>query len=189
MYPNLDESQKPVFLGKQARNQGLLVAPGQGLGTEIRVFNKDGSVNQTFARTNSEWLGPTAKTLLADSDKALSAARVELRNAERDESRLLSQHQQATNEATNLNNRLERTRTRITALEEGPDSIKVHRAEIDRLKTVESNLKTDLKNLTKEAAALTKQRETQQANVAKLKAQIATKNKRKKQASSRARLY
>ena len=45
VYPNLNESKKPLFLGKQARNRGLLVAKGQGMGTEIRVFNKDGSVN------------------------------------------------------------------------------------------------------------------------------------------------
>ena len=102
---------------------------------------------------------------------------MELRNAERDESRLLSQHQQATDEATNLNNRLKRTRARVAALEKGPGSIEEHRAEIDRMKTVESNLKTDLENLTKEAAALEKQRKTQQANVAKLKAQVATKTK------------
>ena len=62
-------------------------------------------------------------------------------------------------------------------MEEGPGSIEEHRAEIDRLKTVESNLKTDLENLTKEVAALEKQRKTKQANVAKLKAQIATKTK------------
>ena len=176
-YPKLNESQKPVFLGKQARNQGLLVAPGKEPGTEIRVFNKDGSINQTFARTNSDWLGPSAKTEIADRDRALREDRVELRNAERDESKLLSQHQQATNEAADLNNRLERTRARIAALEEGPDSIAEHRAEINRLKTVESNLKTDLENLTKEAAALEKQQKTQQAKVAKLKAQVATKTK------------
>ena len=177
VYLKLDKSNKPIFLGKQQRNNGLLVAPGQGDGTEIRVFNKDGSINQTFARTNKDWLGPTAKTLIAERDRALREDRVELRNAERDESKLLSQHQQATNEATNLNNRLERTRARIAALEEGPGSIEEHRAEIDRLKTVESKLKTDLENLTKEAAALEKQRKTQQANAAKLKAQVATKTK------------
>ena len=178
-FPQLDQSkaEKPLFFGKQQRNSGLLVAPGEGKGTEIRVFNKDGSINQTFAKTNSDWLGPSAYTLLGDRVRALRDDRVELSNAERDESRLLSQHQQATNEATNLNNRLERTRARITVLEEGPGSIEEHRAEIDRLKTVESNLKTDLENLTKEAAALEKQRKTQQANVAKLKAQIATKTK------------
>ena len=115
--------------------------------------------------------------MLAASDKALSEDRVELRNAERDESRLLFQHQQATNEATNLNNRLERTRARIAALEEGPGSIEEHRAEIDRLKTVESNLKTDLENLTKEVVALEKQQAKHQAKVVKLKAQVATKTK------------
>ena len=176
VYPQLDKSNKPLFLGKQQRNSGKLVVPGEGKGTEIPVFNKDGSINQTFARTNKDWLGPTSKTLIAERDRALSEDRVELRNAERDESRLLSQHQQATNEATNLNNRLERTRARIAALEEGPGSIEEHRAEIDRLKTVESNLKTDLENRTK-VAALEKQRKTQQANVAKLKAQVATKTK------------
>ena len=176
-YPNFDESQKPLFLGKQERNRGLLVAKGKGMGTELRVFNADGSVNQIFARTNSDWLGPTAKTLIAERDRALSEEKENLRNAERDESRLLSQHQQATNETTNLNKRLERTRARIAALEEGPGSIEEHRAEIDRLKTVESNLKTDLENLTKEAAALTKQQAKQQAKVVKLKAQIATKAK------------
>ena len=90
VYPKLDESNKPLFLGKQQRNRGLLVAPGQGDGTEIRVFNKDGSINQTFARTNNDWLGPTSKTLIAERDRTLSADRVELRNAERDESRLFS---------------------------------------------------------------------------------------------------
>ena len=113
--------------------------------------------------------------MIAEHNRVLSEDRVALRNAERDESRLLSQHQQATNEATNLKNRLQRTRARIAALEEGPGSIKEHRAEIDRLKKVESNLQTDLEKITKEAAALEKQRTTQQANVAKLKAQVATK--------------
>ena len=164
VYPQLDERNKPLYLGKQQRNSGKLVVPWEGKGTEIPVFNKDGSINQTFARTNKDWLGPTSETLIAERDRALSEDRVELRNAERDESRLLSQHQQATNEATNLNNRLERTRARIAALKEGPGSIEEHRAEIDRLKTVERNLKTDLENRTKEAAALEKQRKTQQAN-------------------------
>ena len=177
VHPNLDESTKPLFFGKQQRNSGRLVAPGDGKGTEIRVFNNDGSVNQTFVNNNRDWLGPTAKTLIAERDSALREDRVELRNAERDESKLLSQHQQATKEASNLNNKLERTRARIAALEEGPGSIAEHRAEIDRMKTDESKLKTDLENLTKEAAALEKQRKTQQANVAKLTAQVATNTK------------
>ena len=150
---------------------------GTGKAPKFCVFNKDGSVNQTFVKANSDWLGPTTETVLAERDRALSEDRVKLRNAEQDESRLLSQHQQATNEATNLNNRLERTRARIVALEEGPGSIEEHRAEIDRLKTVESNLKTDLENLTKETAALEKQQAKQQAKVVKLKAQVATKAK------------
>ena len=103
VYPQLDERNKPLYLGKQQRNSGKLVVPWEGKGTEIPVFNKDGSINQTFARTNKDWLGPTSETLIAERDRALSEDRVELRNAERDESRLLSQHQQATNEATNLN--------------------------------------------------------------------------------------
>ena len=160
------KQKNPFSLANKKRNSGLLVVPGEGKGTEIRVFNKDGSINETFARTNSDWFGPSTDTLIAERVRALRDDRVELSNAERDESRFLSQHQQATNEATNLNNRLERTRARIAALEE-----------IDRLKTVESNLKTDLENRTKEVAALEKQRKTQQANVAKLKAQIATKTK------------
>ena len=53
VYPNLDKSNKPLFLGKQERNRGKLVAPGKEKGTEIRIFNKDGSINQTFTRTNS----------------------------------------------------------------------------------------------------------------------------------------
>ena len=71
LYPNLDESKKPLLLGKQERNRGQLVVPGKGKGTELRVFNADGSVNQTFAKTNSDWLGPTAQTLLEDRDNGL----------------------------------------------------------------------------------------------------------------------
>ena len=178
VYPNLDESKKPMFFGKQQRNSGWLVVKGEGDGTEIRVFNKDGSINQTFARTNSKWLGPTAKTLIAERDRALREDRVELRNAERDESKLLSQHQQATNEATNLNNRLERTRARIAALEEGPDSIEEHRADIDRQKTVESSLKTDLENLTKEAAALENNEKHNRQMLPSLKHRLPLKQKK-----------
>ena len=174
-YPQLDESQKPLFRGKNPKNIGELVAPGKGKGTEIRVFNKDGTLNQTFVRTNKAWLGPPAEELITESAKALSSTRMELRNAEQDESRLVSQRQQATNEVTDLSNRLEKTRARITALEEGPDSIKEHRAEIERLKTVERNLQADLKNQEKEVAALEKQRKTQEKKVANLKEKVATK--------------
>ena len=102
---------------------------------------------------------------------------MELRNAEREASGLLSQHQRAANEATKLNNRIERARARMAALEEGPGSIEEHRAEIDRLKTLERNYKNALENLTKENAALKKQQEKQQAKVVKLKAQVDAKVK------------
>ena len=104
---------------------------------------------KSFVVSNREALGKSAEELAAEKNQDERALRQRLAEEEqqlKESEKHAALKQKAAENVRNLTNRLEQTRARREAIEEEHGSTSEQQNEIDRLKQLERNLKTDLEN-------------------------------------------
>ena len=149
-FPKVDfQKLGPLGLGKRAENRFRFVKFG-GRGGEARIVKNDNSgLLKSFVDNNREALGKSAEELEAEKKQDERTLRKRLEEEER---QLKEREKQATLEqktaenVQNLTRRLEQTRAKRERIEEEHGSTLEQQNEIDRLKQLERNLKTDLEN-------------------------------------------
>ena len=154
-FPQVDFSRiDPIGFGKKPENRGEIVTFGRGKGGkygETRILKKDGSgLLKAFTDKFKKALGPRAEEVIAqdtqyireDRQKVI-AGEQDLREKEQQQSTLV---QRSVDNIQNLKRRLEQTQANIADLEKEPYLTLSQQNEIDRLKQLERNLKTDLEN-------------------------------------------
>ena len=129
-------------------------------GGETQIFKKDGSrLLKSFTDKFSKQLGPSAEDILGEDNNTLREQRQRLLEAEEQEKRanvLVAEKEKKEQEVQNLGQKLERTQARLDGLQgEHGSNIEIE-TEINRLKQLEKNYKTELENNKKEVAELEK---------------------------------
>ena len=154
-YPQADFSRiDPIGFGKKPENRGEMVTFGRGKGGkygETRILKKDGSgFLKAFTDKFKKALGPRAEEAIAQDNhdiredrQKVTAGEQDLREKEQQQNTLV---QKSADNIQNLQRRLEQTQAKIADLEKEPYITLSQQNEIDRLKQLERNLKTDLEN-------------------------------------------
>ena len=191
-FPNVDFSQiDPIGWGKKPENRGEIVSFGKGKGGkfgETRVLKKGGrGFLKAFTDKFSKALGPSAEELIAQENQEIRELKQRTAEAERqlkEGERLALIKQKATDEIRKRSERLEQVKARIDALKKEQGSNLEAQTEIDQLKRLKQNLKTDINTYQKEIATATKiqkqraqERGKLQKDVDKLKATSSAKVK------------
>ena len=179
-FPKVDFAKLgPIGLGKRAENRFSFVKFGPK-GGEVRIINKDNSdLLKSFVDSNKKALGESAEELAAKKTQEERDLRLKLLEEERqlkDKEQQTVLEQKTAENVRNLTRRIEQTQARREELETGHGSTLEQQKEIDRLKQLERNLKTDLQNERVELKQLQKRqdktlKETRQ-RVGKLKQEI-----------------
>ena len=179
-FPNVDfYNLGPIGLGKRIENRFSFVKFG-ARGGETRIIKADNSdLLKDFVDRNREVLGKTAEEVKAEKTQEERALRERLAEEERklkereDQTAL---EQETTKNIQNLTKRFEKTQEKRERLEEEHDSNLEQQKEIDRLKQLERNLKTNLENETVELKQLQKRQnktlEETKRSIGKLKIDI-----------------
>ena len=147
-FPKVDfRKLGPIGFSKKPGNEDTIVRFGPKGGGKP-VFKKDGSgflksFIDRFEQDNPE---------LRELNQKRAEAEKQLKEGER----IALSKQTATDEVKTLRDRLEKTQTRIDALEAEQGSNLEAQTEIDRLKRLKQNLQIDLNNYKKELATATK---------------------------------
>ena len=154
-FPQVDFSRiDPIGFGKKPENRGEIVTFGRGKGGkygETRILKKDGSgLLKAFTDKFKKALGPRAEEVIAQDNQDIredrqkvTAGEQDLREKEQQQNTLV---QRSADNIQNLQRRLEQTQAKIADLEKEPYITLSQQNEIDRLKQLERNLKTDLEN-------------------------------------------
>ena len=153
-FPNVDFSQiDSMGFGKKQENQGEIVTFGQGKGGkygETRVLKKRSrGLLKAFTDKFKDALGPSAEELIAKDNKEIRELKQRQEEADRQLKEAVTRttlKQETAENVQNLRRRLEETQSRRKAQEEEHGSTLEQQKEIDRLKQLEKNLKTDLDN-------------------------------------------
>ena len=180
-FPKVDFAKLgPIGLGKRAENRFSFVKFGPK-GGEVRIINKDNSdLLKSFVDSNKKALGESAEELAAKKTQEERDLRLKLLEEEeiqlKDKEQQTVLEQKAAENVRNLTSRIEQTQARREELETEHGSTLEQQNEIDRLKQLERNLKTDLQNEKVELKQLQKRqdktlKETRQ-RVGKLKQEI-----------------
>ena len=154
-FPQADFSRiDPIGFGEKPENRGEIVTFGIGKGGkygETRILKKDGSgLLKAFTDKFKKALGPRAEEVIAQDNQDIkkdrqkvTAGEQDLRDKEQQQNTLV---QRSADNIQNLQRRLEQTQAKIADLEKEPYITLSQQNEIDRLKQLERNLKTDLEN-------------------------------------------
>ena len=179
-FPNVDFYKLgPIGLGKKPENRFNFVKFGSRTG-ESRIMKTDNSdLLKAFVDNNKKALGESAEELAAKKSQEETALRLKLLEEEKklkDQEQQTVIEQKAADNVLNLKRRIEQTQARREELETEHDSTLEQQKEIDRLKQLERNLKTDLQNERVELKQLQKRqdktlKETRQ-RVGKLRQEI-----------------
>ena len=179
-FPKVDFGKLgPIGFGKRMENRLNFVKFGER-GGESRIIKADNSgLLKTFVDSNREALGKSAEELAAEKTQEERDLRLRLLEEERqlkDKEQQTVLEQKAAENVRNLTRRIEQTQARREELETEHGSTLEQQNEIDRLKQLERNLKTDLQNERVELKQLHKRqdktlKETRQ-RVGKLKQEI-----------------
>ena len=154
-FPQADFSRiDPIGFGKKPENRGEIVTFGKGKGGkygETRVLKKDGSgFLKSFTDKFKKGLGPRAEEVITQDNQNIREGRQKVKAGEQDlrekEQQQSALVQRSTENIQNLQRRLEKTQANIADLEKEPYITVSQQNEIDRLKQLERNLKTDLEN-------------------------------------------
>ena len=169
----------PIGFGKKMENRFKFVKFGEK-GGESRIIKADNSgLLKTFVDNNREALGESAEELAAKKTQEERDLRLKLLEEERqlkDKEQQTVHEQKTAENLRNLTRRIEQTQARREELETVHGSTLEQQKEINRLKQLERNLKTDLQNERVELKQLQKRqdktlKETRQ-RVGKLKQEI-----------------
>ena len=148
-FPNTDFSKIVISLGKQKGNEGKAVALGPK-GGETVIFKQDNTFTKAFSKQYSGALGSSAEELVVKKTQEEKDLRLKLLEEEerqlKDKEQQTVLEQKTTDNVRNLTKRIEQTQARKEELETEHDSTLEQQNEIDRLKQLERNLKTDLQN-------------------------------------------
>ena len=179
-FPKVDFGKLgPIGFGKRMENQFKFVKFGEK-GGESRIIKADNSgLLKTFVDSNREALGKSAEELATEKTQEERDLRLRLLEEElqlKDKEQQTVLEQKAAENVRNLTRRIEQTQARREELETEHGSTLEQQNEIDRLKQLERNLKTDLQNERVELKQLQKRqdktlKETRQ-RVGKLKQEI-----------------
>ena len=179
-FPKVDfKKLGPISFGKKIENQLSIVKIGPK-GGEERIIKADNSdLLKSFVAKNKKALGESAEELAAKKTQEERDLRLKLLEEERqlkDKEQQTVLEQKAAENVRNLTRRIEQTQARREELETEHGSTLEQQNEIDRLKQLERNLKTDLQNERVELKQLQKRqdktlKETRQ-RVGKLKQEI-----------------
>ena len=154
-FPQVDFSRiDPIGFGKKPENRGEIVTFGRGKGGkygETRILKKDGSgLLKAFTDKFKKALGPRAEEVIAQDNQDIREDRQKVKAGEQDlrekEQQQNTLVQRSADNIQNLQRRLEQTQAKIADLEKEPYITLSQQNEIDRLKQLERNLKTDLEN-------------------------------------------
>ena len=179
-FPKVDfHKLGPIKFGKQPGNKFSTVKFGPK-GGEERIIKADNSdLLKSFVDKNKKALGESAEELAVKKTQEERDLRLKLLEEERqlkDKEQQTVLEQKAAENVRNLTRRIEQTQARREELETEHGSTLEQQNEIDRLKQLERNLKTDLQNERVELKQLQKRqdktlKETRQ-RVGKLKQEI-----------------
>ena len=179
-FPKVDfHKLGPIGLGKRIENRLSFVKFGPK-GGEERIIKADNSdLLKSFVDSNKKALGKSAEELAAKKSQEEKDLRLRLLEEERqlkDKEQQTVIEQKTAENMRNLTRRIEQTQARREELETEHGSTLEQQNEIDRLKQLERNLKTDLQNERVELKQLQKRqdktlKETRQC-VGKLKQEI-----------------
>ena len=179
-FPKVDFAKLgPIGSGKRIENRFSFVKFGPK-GGEVRILKKDNSdLLKSFVGSNKKALGESAEELAAKKTQEERDLRLKLLEEERqlkDKEQQTVLEQKTAENLRNLTRRIEQTQARREELETEHSSTLEQQKEIDRLKQLERNLKTDLQNERVELKQLQKRqdktlKETRQ-RVGKLKQEI-----------------
>ena len=154
-FPQADFSRiDPIRFGKKPENRGEIVTFGKGkFGKygETRVLKKDGSgLLKAFTDKFKKALGPRAEEVIAQDNEDIREGRQKVKAGEQDlrekEQQQNTLAQRSADNIQHLKRRLEQTQAKIADLEKEPYLSISQQNELDRLKQLERNLKTDLEN-------------------------------------------
>ena len=130
----------------------ILVSFGPRLG-ESKIFRKDGTtLLKSFIDKKAQALGPSAEETILKDNKEIRDERKRLKEAEKklkEAEQFALERQKAANEVLNLRGRIEKTQSKIDALEEEHGSNLENQNEIDRLKRLKKIFKVILKTIKK----------------------------------------
>ena len=149
-FPKVDFAKLgPIGLGKKLENQFRFVK-FDARGGESRIIKADNSdLLKTFVDSNREALGKSAEELETEKKQEERALRQRLAEKERqvkEREKQATLEQKTAENVQNLTRRIEQTRAKREGLEGEHGSTLEQQNEIDRLKQLERNLKTDLEN-------------------------------------------
>ena len=154
-FPQADFSRiDPIGFGKKPENRGEIVTFGKGKGGkygETRVVKKDRSgLLKAFTDKFKKALGPRAEEVIAQDNQDIREGRQKVKAGEQDlrekEQQQNTLAQRSADNIQHLERRLEQTQAKIADLEKEPYLTISQQNELDRLKQLERNLKTDLEN-------------------------------------------
>ena len=139
----------PIGWGKRPENRGEIVHFG-AKGGEDKILKKDGSgLLKSFTDKFKKAPGPSSEEILAEENQEVRELRQRQNEAEKqlkEKKQQILLEQKTTENVQHLRSRLEQTQARIAALEEEHGSTLEQQSEINRLKQLEKNLQSDLKN-------------------------------------------
>ena len=179
-FPKVDfHKLGPIVFGKQPGNKFNIVKIGSNGGEERIIKTDNSDLLKSFVNKNKKALGESAEELAVKKTQEERDLRLRLLEEERqlkDKEQQTVLEQKAAENVRNLTRRIEQTQARREELETEHGSTLEQQNEIDRLKQLERNLKTDLQNERVELKQLQKRqdktlKETRQ-RVGKLKQEI-----------------
>ena len=121
---------------------------------------KQERLNPLLTKEIKEALGKSAEQIIVEDHVSIREQRQRLEEAEKQQRQaeaLAAERLNQSQEIQNLNQQIERTQVRIDALQEEQGSNLESEAELNRLKQLKKNYKTDLEKKKKELAGLEKQ--------------------------------
>ena len=121
---------------------------------------KQERLNPSLTKEIKDALGKSAEQIIAEDRDSIREQRqrlAEAENQQRQAEALAAERQKQSQEIQNLDQQIERTQSRIDALQEEQGSNLESEAQLNRLKQLKKNYKTDLEKKKKELAGLEKQ--------------------------------
>ena len=177
-FPSADFEIMKIRRGS-GKNTGNIVAIGTR-GGEYKILKDDESdLTKSFLDSFKKKLGPRAEEILLEDRNTIQEQRQRLAEAENQErlaNALAAEKEKEEQEVENLRQQIERTQTRIDALQEEQGSNLESEAELNRLKQLKKNYQKELDSKKKKAASLEKEaknKEKAQARVNREKAKLA----------------
>ena len=184
-FPSADFEIMKIRRGS-GKNTGNIVAIGTR-GGEYKILKDDGSdLTKSFLDSFKKKLGPRAEEILLEDRNTIQEQRQRLAEAENQErlaNALAAEKEKEEQEIENLRQQVERTQTRIDALQEEHGSNLESEAELNRLKQLKKNYQKDLDSKKKKVVSLEKEaknKEKAKASADRERVKLAQIEKKKK---------